>query len=184
MHSNFLWRKWIVVFLLFSNFLMPHLEARIGILHVSFAQWCLGDPWFTAESCNMSLFNCLWMRSSNEMCYIFSSLVNTVWGAGKDYLKHQEVKSKRLQSVGWKQVVYFFIVRLREKNLQFSRGTIMIQVQTVSVLFPVAKYWLCLVAADGLNGECNFAGRIERVYERQLVLPVPSGPGCYIKLPH
>ena len=28
--------------------------------------------------------------------YIFSSLVNTVKGAEKKYLKHQEVKSKRL----------------------------------------------------------------------------------------
>ena len=51
-----------------------------------------------------------------EMCYIFSSLVYTAKGSEKKYLKHQEVESKGLQSVGRRGVVYFFFVRLRGKK--------------------------------------------------------------------
>lgn len=118
------------------------------------------------------LFNRSWMRCSTEMCYIFSSLVYTVKGTEKKYLKHQEVKSNGLQSVGWKGVVYFFLVRLIEKYLQFTRGTITIQVQSMFVLFPVAKYWLCLVAADGLNGECR------PCWKEWVSVRATSGPSC------
>lgn len=93
----FLCRKWILIFLLFSNLLMSHLRARIGILHVSFAQWCFGDPWFTAESCNMSCEGYSTVPGCDLAlrCVIFSSsLVYTVKGSEKKYLKHQEVKSK------------------------------------------------------------------------------------------
>lgn len=113
------------------------------------------------------------LRSSTDMCYIFSSLVYTVKGTEKQYLKHQEVKSKGLRSVGWKKVVYFFLVRLRgKKYLQFTRGAIMIQVQSVSVLFPVAKYWLCFIAADGLNGECRLC------WKEWVSVRATSGPSC------
>lgn len=100
------------------------------------------------------LFNCSWMWSSTEMCYIFSSLVYTVKGTEKKVSETSGVQVQEV-SVGWKKVVYFFLVRLREKYLQFTRGTVMIQVQRVCVLFPVAKYWLCFIAADGQNGECR-----------------------------
>lgn len=70
------------------------------------------------------------------------------------------------------EVVYFFLVRLREKNIQFTRGTIMIQVQSVSVLFPVAKYWLCFIAADGLNGECRLC------WKEWVSVRATSGPSC------
>lgn len=78
------------------------------------------------------------------MCYIFSSLVYTVKGTEKTYLKHQEVKSKRLV---WaeKKVVYFFSVRLREKYLQFTGGNVMIQVQCVCVSF---SQWLNIDCAS------------------------------------
>lgn len=75
-------------------------------------------------------------------CVIFfSSLIYTVKGTEKNiYLKLQEVKSKGLVWAGKKKVVYFFLVRLGEKYPQFTAGTVMIQVQRVCVLFPVAKY--------------------------------------------
>lgn len=73
-------RKWILIFLLFSNLLMSHLQARIGILHVSFfSQWRLGAPWFTAESCNMSCEDYSTVPGCDLalrcVIYIFSSLV-------------------------------------------------------------------------------------------------------------
>lgn len=89
-----------------------------------FAQWRLGDPWFTAESCNTSCkaySNCCWMLSSREMYNIFSSLVYTVKGTEKKYLKHQEVKSKGLGCVGWEGVVYFLLVRLEENESPIYR---------------------------------------------------------------
>lgn len=52
-----------------------------------------------------------------------------------------------------KKVVYFLLVKLREKYLQLTGGAVMIQVQSVCILFPVAKYWLSSMAADGQNGE-------------------------------
>lgn len=48
----------------------------------------------------------------------------------------------------------------------------MIQVQSMSVLFPVAKYWLCLVAADGLNGECRLC------WKEWVSVRATSGPSC------
>lgn len=96
------------------------------------------------------LFNCSWMWSSTEMCYLFVLISThsegnwerevsvTSWGQ-----VHEQYGPKK------KKVVYFLLVKLREKYLQLTRGAVMIQVQSVCILFPVAKYWLSSMAADG-----------------------------------
>lgn len=53
----------------------------------------------------------------------------------------------------------------------------MIQVQSVWVTFPVAKYWLSCKAADGQNAvNSGCAGGNGHAHEWHLLLPEPGGP--------
>ena len=179
------WERYSTIFLQELGSYFPLLQWFVNVSssgenwHIA-CQLCSVAPWRPMIHCWVmqhelwGLFNCSWMRYRTEMCYIFSSLVYTVKGKWKEV---SETSGGQVQgvSVGWgkkKKLFTFSSLGLEKKYLQFTRGTIMIQVQSVSVLFPVAKYWLCFIAADGQNGECRLC------WKEWVSVRATSGPSC------
>lgn len=142
------------LFLTNSCFLFSNVTSSGKNWHIA-CHLCSVVPWRPMIHCwvmqheLLGLFNCSWMWSSTEMCYIFPH-----WYTLQGDWEKKETSGVQVQGVtaGWKSV-FFPTLGLPEKYLQFSRGTVMIQVQTLHVLFPVVKYWLFFIAADGWNTE-------------------------------